>query len=487
MAATYLGLLGRDADPSGWAFWKNNLENGQTRDVMTSSFITGGEFINFEALYVTNNQWNNAGSAGSPCLRSPNYSIANPNSSASRNAVLVSILHYTTLGRCPDPGGRDYWEGLLNSNLLPPSGVTIGFVTSPEFPISHVGGSGDTNQHRVFSTLKSFGPSGLVLDAQTNVSAATRNLRKYRYEPSTAAGGTWLTSWHDIAETAAGQSPTGEAVGVFTSAWTGTGWSAPIEHRTPTNSMLDAYTGWNPKQSKFMLVALGFPGLGSSIWFRSSTNYTGLDWEPMTVALQGTFMNGNVAWDFPSVAVNANSGRIVVGASKSTPTVEGYFTAYSDDNGAHWFGPYSVNGPVGGSTSRIVWSASGFHAFIVDTSNKPWFVLQHWQSNDGAAWTRQNDIATYGMPLLSSPPGACCGDAQISYAITPDAVSSPGLGWVVEYPVNVGAKNAINVATELGGDVNIYSGATDLFNVGLATSGTGDWYVTYHCCPGHEF
>ena len=79
--------------------------------------------------------------------------------------------------------------------------------------------------------------------------------------------------------------------------------------------------------------------------------------------------------------------------------------------------------------------------------------------------------------------GSTCG--ELSYAVTPDAVSSSGLGWVVMYPVNVGGKNALNVSTELGGGVTI-THTRDLFSAGIATSGRGDWYLTYHTYQGGD-
>jgi len=74
--------------------------------------------------------------------------------------------------------------------------------------------------------------------------------------------------------------------------------------------------------------------------------------------------------------------------------------------------------------------------------------------------------------VFGSPSG------ELSYANTPDAVSSPGLGWVVAYPVNVAGLNAINVSTELGGGTTI-TWSSDLFSHGIATSASGDWYLTY--------
>lgn len=89
------------------------------------------------------------------------------------------------------------------------------------------------------------------------------------------------------------------------------------------------------------------------------------------------------------------------------------------------------------------------------------------------------------MPLASSPTNVvtCCPSGELSYAYTPDAVASAGLGWVVAYPVNVGGYNAINVSTELGGGTTI-TYTTDLFNAGITTSSRGDWYLNYQTYQG---
>ena len=250
---------------------------------------------------------------------------------------------------------------------------------------------------------------------------------------------------------------------------------------------MDSYTMWDPTRSKFGLVGVEYQTVGNSIWFHLSNDPTGATWAPMNIAIAG-MMLGPEGWDFPSAAVDANTGRIVVGASKITGAGNaGYWTSYSTDGGATWNGPFSVNGATGGETSRIVWSASGFHAFIQDMTDPLNIALQHWQSSDGQTWTRQLDIATYGTPALSSPASTvCCNPSgQVSYAATPDAVAAPGLGWVVEYPVNIGGRNAINISTELGGGVTI-SHTTDLFNAGITTSSTGDWYLTYQTYQGGD-
>lgn len=313
----------------------------------------------------------------------------------------------------------------------------------------------------------------------------------YRWEPSTADTGGWLMSWDDLGSTRGAVDL--NALHAYTSYWTGV-WTGAIEHRTPPGSncfnnqpLIDTYTYWDSYRGQYALVALD-ECFAHSVWVQYSTDAQGASWNSMTMALAGQ-LAGPTSWDFPSIAVDPNSGRIVVGASQLTGgTNTGYWTAYSTDGGATWNGPYAVV-TSGGSESRLVSSASGFHAFIIDKTNPSAFVLMHWQSADGQTWTRQADFSTYGMPLPSSPTdivcatGVSCG--QLSYAATPDATSSSGLGWVIAYPVNINGYNAINVSTELGGGVTInYS--TDLFSSGITTSSSGDWYLTYQTYQGGD-
>jgi hypothetical protein len=343
---------------------------------------------------------------------------------------------------------------------------------------------------------------GISIESTNQVSNSqiTPTIQSYRWEPSSASGSSnWLSSWHDIG-TARGQAdaPNTHA---YTSAWAQGGWSAPLEHRTPNGPfpppndgltgnrpLMDTYTYWDTNRSKYWIVAVDFNTANNSVWARMSSDSLGLSWGPMVLAMPGS-PYAAVMWDFPSIAANANTGRILVGASQLTYTVNtGYYTSYSDNGGASWSTPVRVGTSLG-ATSRIVWSSSGFHAFINETAGSPscfytpnqaCLRLTHWQSPDGVTWTQQADIATYSVPLFNSQTGLIPGPnaGEIAYSVTPDAVSSPGLGWVVALPVNIGGKNGIIVATELGGDTLI-SYDYDLFDHGITTSATGDWYLTY--------
>ena len=355
---------------------------------------------------------------------------------------------------------------------------------------------------------------GISLESKNQVSNSqiSPTIQSYRWEPSTARGSSsWLSSWHDIG-TNRGSFNESDAH-AYTSVWSGSGWSAPLEHRTPPMPssptvifgwnlpVMDTYTYWDSYRSKFWLTAVDYSNFVNSPWVQQSTDSVGLIWAPMVRVMTASLFSPVILYDFPSMAVSGNNGRIMVGASQITDSGSGqvntgYFTSYSDD-GINWEDPVRVGSSPGG-TSRIVWSASGFHAFISDTSGNntclynsnnrnsgACAVLTHWQSADGITWTQQPNIATYGVPALngqntpiSNPQGV------IAYAITPDAVAakqgdSPNyLGWVVAFPVNINGKNAIIVSTEFGGGSLVYHDY-DLFNHGITTSSSGDWYLTY--------
>jgi len=409
------------------------------------------------------------------------------------------------------------WPAGLSATFTPNpvTGQAMMTITSASntlpgrYSLSLAGVSGALSDSTSFSvTVNGSGGSAINVDSTNGVSnsSCVRDgvpcTPSFRWEPSSAAGSGWLTSWHDLGNMVPFGNPNSPTstrdVKSFTSYWNGA-WSAPLEHRTHStdsqfdnHALGDSYLHWDTFRSQYELVALDFNTVCNSVWLHSSNDSMGASWNDIVLipplTCQGVPF---LTWDFPSMAVDSNTGRIVVGASQLTgvtPTQNtGYYTAYSTDAGTTWNGPYLVNGsPTGGDTSRIVWSASGFHVFIRDCSDPMNCLMTHWQSPDGQTWTQQQPVggtgATYVMPLKNSPNAFTCGSAgcgPLNYASTADAVSSPGLGWVVAFPVNIGGSNAINVATELGGGNTINIPGVDLFSAGIATSSRGDYYLTY--------
>jgi len=440
------------------------------------------------------------------------HTITVPSSPTTYTATFTTQYYLTTTataGGTISPG-----SGWYNS------GVGVWVSAAAYGGYKFVGFSGSLSGSATPQNLTMNGPASITATFSSQGAIALQSLNQvsnsgispissYRWEPSSADSGGWISSWHDVG-TVRG-SPDYGNTHAYTSMWSGSTWSAPTEHRTPSgvpagqscgfppasnSQIMDTYTYWDAWRMRYALVAVDYGGVGNSAWVQYSSDSTGLTWNPMTLAMEGC-LAGPVQWDFPSVAVSSagsNAGRIVVGASSVQGTTGGgYWTSYSDD-GVNWHGPYQVNGNLGGGTSRIVWSASGFHAFILqlvdssqcdsrDIQQGGCEVLQHWISQDGMTWALHPTkpiVATYGVPLPSSMTAIISSPitGALSYARTPDAVSASGLGWVVAYPVNIGGLNGINVSTESGVGFTV-SWTSDLFSHGIATSASGDWYLTY--------
>ena len=346
----------------------------------------------------------------------------------------------------------------------------------------------------------------VVVDLTRPVSSLTS---AHRWEPSSAAGSTWLISWNDIND--ASLSYPG-----YTSSWDSfiNEWRPPFEHRTPTGGQVgDVNLAWDGTRNggRFVLAMqdVNFP---ISVYFRAPTDANGTSWSPPVAVLVAT---GNISWDYPSVVVTS-SGQIAIGASQiSGGTNSGYYVVVTDDGGMNWRGPYRV-GTGGGGVSRLTASGNTYHAFILDrfvpVGNPAVIshILNRHQSTDGGiTWSGPFQVQTYGSPLYTSPdtylnatqPTQACPDlnapcnctgtpgcATIGYMGEPDVAGSTGLGWVIAYPVNDGGKNSINICSELGGCVTI-SHTTDLFLGGITTSARGDWwlnYATYMSAPNRN-
>jgi hypothetical protein len=150
-----------------------------------------------------------------------------------------------------------------------------------------------------------------VLSVNT-VSTATS---QYRWEPSSADTGGWLTSYHDL------PAPRGQVnfdqIHAYTTSWNGGSWSAPVEHRGNGNPMLDQFTYWDAFHSKYTHVALD---VGNSVGWHSvyiASSTDGNSWSPTTLVpgFAGSAFT-NTSWDFPSVAVD-NNGRNSSGSFKA--------------------------------------------------------------------------------------------------------------------------------------------------------------------------
>jgi hypothetical protein len=99
--AVYEDVLARAADPSGQAYWVQQLEAGQPRAVFVNS-------LDHSAEYFGN--------------------------------IIITPAYRNYLGRAPDAGGLAYWVDQMQNHGLTDERLEAGFISSPEF-YAHAGGT----------------------------------------------------------------------------------------------------------------------------------------------------------------------------------------------------------------------------------------------------------------------------------------------------------------------------------------------------------
>lgn len=115
----YRTFMGRDADPSGKAFWVSVLQSGMSRLYVMNGFSDSEEFKR-----ICNNCGIQAGRKESTESRDQNLGATS----------FVSRLYTCSLGRSFDPNGLNLWtEVLLNGSWTPFQVSTDGFFHSTEF------------------------------------------------------------------------------------------------------------------------------------------------------------------------------------------------------------------------------------------------------------------------------------------------------------------------------------------------------------------
>ena len=140
-------LLGRAADPSGESYWTQQLVNGSTRESVIESFVGGAEFWQLAGS-------NNAGLVNRAYQlllnRLPDGSDPDWVDELNNGQVLpwqvaqgilgtteyqtnyVTYLFNTVLNHAPDPGGRSFWVGQMQSGMNQLD-VFKSFLNGPEF------------------------------------------------------------------------------------------------------------------------------------------------------------------------------------------------------------------------------------------------------------------------------------------------------------------------------------------------------------------
>ena len=269
-----------------------------------------------------------------------------------------------------------------------------------------------------------------------------------RFEPSSAAGSTWATSWFDL-----GQSLS------YVNSWNGSGWNTPVN------------------------IGVGY-----------SNDSQGSSW---TVAPSPAFASSStVHWDRPSVAVDA-SGRVIIGGVKFqfNPADNkfedaGFFAAVDNSGAGTSLNPTQV-GNTAGALSRVVATNNTFEAFIptlVGADNQM-TALFRMESTDGSTWSGPFPIASFptNPPLIESPmtiaapSGAPQNPATIFYAAYLDAQGFTNGQWAVTWPSENSGFNNLSICTSDRGCGILNAAADDQFVQGTSVSGDpAQYWVSYY-------
>jgi len=157
IAQTYLGILTRDADVGGFEAWLGALLAGVSREQIVQGFLGSGEFQSSFGSNLTNGQfvermYNNillrssdpggfnfwVGVLNSGQLTRAQLALIFLDSgefqslSVSQNRVDISLLYFDMLQRGPDAGGFSWWVGVLNAGV-PLTSVIDAFLNSAEY------------------------------------------------------------------------------------------------------------------------------------------------------------------------------------------------------------------------------------------------------------------------------------------------------------------------------------------------------------------
>ena len=304
-----------------------------------------------------------------------------------------------------------------------------------------------------------------------------------RWEPSSAAGSTWATSFAIL-----------NPLQSYVTAWNGSSWNSPQLMAPPNGfSAVDFNLAYDSSQSRFVFATVDNFAAGS-VWYGSSSDSSGASWTfDQTAVFAGNF-SGGIGWDYPSIAVDA-SGRIIIGAVKTNHNgpgvVVGYFAAVSTNHGASFSVPSCVAGSdpacsssTGGSSpganGRVVAAGSTFHAFIPTLNAAPInlpYLVQRWQSSDGVSWSGPNSIGmgSFGAPLNNTPPGS----TVLYYAPLLAATGNANGVWATAFQVNNSGFNNVVICTSTFGCafVNL-TAEDDEFLAGVSVSTDNAYWVS---------
>lgn len=117
--AAYKGELGRDTDQAGFNYWLNQVQNGQmSADKLGQAFSNTAEGLKFDIGSLI----------GGPTGKGANY--IDP--AVKANMDLLNATYQKDLYRAPDQPGAQYWNQQLQSGAIKQSDLDKIFTSSPE-------------------------------------------------------------------------------------------------------------------------------------------------------------------------------------------------------------------------------------------------------------------------------------------------------------------------------------------------------------------
>jgi hypothetical protein len=304
---------------------------------------------------------------------------------------------------------------------------------------------------------------------------SSESVTGYRWEPSSAVGSTWATSWHTITNPF--------SYTAYVSTWNGSSWRSPSQLVAPNGQpLIDVNLAYDTGRARFVFAGRETrdPTSGSSIWYGYSTDSNGTSWvfgnngNPVFPGAPGA------DWDYPSIAVDTQN-RVMIGSVKFYGP-QGLYTRTSSD-GLSFNGPtapvVSSSGfPPVGAESRIIAAGGVFQAFVATyqyPQHVPIAVTRYWDA--AGEWSAGNSelLAQFSPPAAS---GFSTDDRHIFYAPYLSAAGSQDGLWAVAFPIRWGNYNNIYICTSNRGCGLVNAGADDEFLAGVSVSTEGGYWVS---------
>ena len=315
--------------------------------------------------------------------------------------------------------------------------------------------------------------SGVIIVLSRN-QVSNESVTGYRWEPSTAAGSTWASSWATYPTSNPG------AVTSYVNAWNGSSWQGAVQLTPPNGAQTgDVNLTWDSTRSRFVFALLD---LDENLWYGYSTDSSGTTWafgnQNGSGIAQPVFTSS--FWDYPSVGVDS-SGRIIIGGVDFSTSPASYWTALSSD-GQHFTIPSEVPTISGTAMqSRVVAAGTSFDVFVptLNGNNVP-TTINRYESSDGVNWSGPSLIMTFGAPLNSAQPSGS--SYPIFYAPLLSAAGFTDGRWIVGWQENVNSWNNVEICTSDRGCGTVNQAADDQFLAGVSVNADGYW-VAYHAYP----